>query len=378
MDRETKDNGEKKKTFFAAPIFIVVCIIIGFFGGTLFGKLTEGSNFEAVDIVVLLIIALVSFYATIIIHECGHLVMGMCTGYKFVSFRVGSLMIADENGRLVRKKFSIPGTAGQCIMTHDLVRDPSEIKFFWYHFGGVFFNIITALLFGSAAAFMGEGLLRMIFIVFASISLIQGILNIIPMNASVPNDGMNILVQYKSPEKRVVMANILAANGLMHKGISPADLPDEYLITADENGDSPFCDLCILKAMNLMYKHDHEAAERMFTSLSENSKMAEIQRNECRCDLLYCMIMLQRDKAEIEKLYSEMKNYIKQMEKYAVGRHRLMYAYYKLVQNDDQKAQAELAAAEKMADTYPLRSEFEEEMKLIKYIDAVSKHGVTE
>ena len=43
-------------------------------------------------IAVLLISLGVSSFGSIIIHESGHLVMGLLTGYKFVSFRVGSFL----------------------------------------------------------------------------------------------------------------------------------------------------------------------------------------------------------------------------------------------------------------------------------------------
>ena len=43
-------------------------------------------------IAVMLISLGVSSFGSIIIHESGHLVMGLLTGYKFVSFRVGSFL----------------------------------------------------------------------------------------------------------------------------------------------------------------------------------------------------------------------------------------------------------------------------------------------
>lgn len=39
----------------------------------------------------------VSFIANTILHEAGHLVGGLLTGYKFLSFRVGSLTLQKED-----------------------------------------------------------------------------------------------------------------------------------------------------------------------------------------------------------------------------------------------------------------------------------------
>lgn len=54
----------------------------------------------------------------ILIHEGGHLIFGLISGYGFVSFRVGSLMLLKgENGRLSFKRYFLAGTAGQCLMS---------------------------------------------------------------------------------------------------------------------------------------------------------------------------------------------------------------------------------------------------------------------
>jgi len=40
----------------------------------------------------------VSFYIQIAIHEFGHMIFGLITGYKFSSFRMGNLMWVKEEG----------------------------------------------------------------------------------------------------------------------------------------------------------------------------------------------------------------------------------------------------------------------------------------
>ena len=76
------------------------------------------------------------YFVGVIIHESGHLLMGLLTGYRFISFRIGSFVFVKENGRIVCRKYSLPGTLGQCLMTHDPVQSPDEIKYSWYHLGG--------------------------------------------------------------------------------------------------------------------------------------------------------------------------------------------------------------------------------------------------
>ena len=90
---------------------------------------------------------LVSIFLHIIIHEGGHLVCGLLSGYKFVSFRVGSLMLMKSNGKYMIKKFHIPGTGGQCLMSPPDMKD-GKIPLVLYNLGGSFINIILGVLFG--------------------------------------------------------------------------------------------------------------------------------------------------------------------------------------------------------------------------------------
>lgn len=48
----------------------------------------------------------------IIIHEAGHLVFGLLTGYRFSSFRIGNLMWIKENSKIKLRRLSLTGTAG--------------------------------------------------------------------------------------------------------------------------------------------------------------------------------------------------------------------------------------------------------------------------
>ena len=56
------------------------------------------------------------FFLHIIIHEAGHLVFGLISGYRFLSFRIFSIIFVKVDGHIVRKRYSLRGTAGQCLM----------------------------------------------------------------------------------------------------------------------------------------------------------------------------------------------------------------------------------------------------------------------
>ena len=60
-----------------------------------------GSSEKAYRICVMLVFLYLSFFIHIVLHETGHLIFGLMSGYQFSSFRIGTHMLMKENGKLV-------------------------------------------------------------------------------------------------------------------------------------------------------------------------------------------------------------------------------------------------------------------------------------
>lgn len=71
----------------------------------------------------------------IIIHEAGHLIGGILTGYKFSSFRIFNFMFIKENDKLKLKKLSLAGTGGQCLMSPPEFIE-GKVPYILYNLGG--------------------------------------------------------------------------------------------------------------------------------------------------------------------------------------------------------------------------------------------------
>lgn len=71
---------------------------------------------ELLSLVGLVLGMYIALFFHILIHEGGHLVFGLLTGYQFSSFRVASFIWVKENGKLKLKRLRLAGTAGQCLM----------------------------------------------------------------------------------------------------------------------------------------------------------------------------------------------------------------------------------------------------------------------
>ena len=85
-------------------------------------------------------------YVQLIIHELGHLIFGLLSGYKFSSFRIGNLMLLKTGGKLKIKKLKIAGTAGQCLMSPPDMKD-NKMPVIAYNLGGAILNLLSCLLF---------------------------------------------------------------------------------------------------------------------------------------------------------------------------------------------------------------------------------------
>ncbi len=183
-------------------------------------------------------------------HEGGHLLFGLLTGYRFVSFRIFSFTIIKKNGRLQFKKYSVLGTGGQCLMSPPCDVPLHEIPYSLYNFGGVILNFIVAtaalailLVYGDMGAFIT---LLLSFLVFVGLLFI--FLNGVPMKLSgVPNDGYNGLYLGRSTNARVCFARQLLINEQLQLGVRPKDMPQEWFGIIDPNLSDPL-QLAILNA----------------------------------------------------------------------------------------------------------------------------------
>ena len=99
-----------------------------------------------VDVIVLFVAVVLAAYLQIIFHEAGHLVCGLLSGYRFVSFRVGSItLLKDGNGKLRFKRFKLAGTGGQCLMAPPDNVPLDKIPTSLYNAGGVIANLLCAI-----------------------------------------------------------------------------------------------------------------------------------------------------------------------------------------------------------------------------------------
>ncbi len=365
------ENKKKKKSAanMAALIPMLVGGIGGFFIGMFFAK--NGMNKLAIPLWAELLYIIAVLFVIIVIHEAGHLVMGLATGYRFISFRIGPFAFIRENGRIKLRLYTVMGTAGQCLLMPPETDSPENAPYLLYHLGGGLFNIITAAICGIFMLVTDSKTADLLLGTAMVLSLFLGLTNLIPMGKASANDGTNLYLLKRSPVLRRVLYNQLYINGLLYQGVLPRDVPAEYFCDIADDGKMGVhsCVMPMLQGALAVDVKDFTTAQAKFEYILNDERLIPIYRNECTCELMFCKIMNEASTEEIDELYDKnLKSYVKQMKSTHIAKRRLLYAYYLMCKKDAVSAEKEYDAAQKMRNTYPCRGELESELELIEYV----------
>ena len=311
-----------------------------------------------------------AYFIHAVIHEFGHLVFGLLTGYKFISFRIGNFMFIKKEGKLRIKLFNIVGTGGQCLMMPPPWKE--DLPTVLYNFGGCIFNFIFALVFLAGFFFTKQGtFLAMVFGMLFAVGIGNVLLNGIPMRiGGVSNDGNNALVLGKNKKALRAYWLQLYVNGLLSEGERYKNMPEEWFFvpSGEDLFDPMICTVGVMKYNYYFDTHEFDKAETVAKYMLHAPGLLGLHRNELSCELLFLKIFRGAEPSEINELYTrELDKYIKATANY-VSRRRLAYAYQLLYRKNITMAQKCLLVFEKTVKTYPYSSEIENEKEIIELI----------
>ena len=357
-----------KKMKFGQIIMFLIWLAIGAAGGYLLASYINEHDYSFLQLLYSFVWLMVGYFIGIIIHESGHLVAGLKSKYEFVSFRIGSMTWIKEDGKLKKKKFNIAGTGGQCVMMPPDSNRPEDVPFVLYNLGGGLFNLITAAIFIPLGILIPNFYFSMPLFMLGAASVVQGVINLIPLNLQVPNDGYNIVNLSRKKAERVLLYKQLRINGLLYKGLPPSEIPEKMFDFGEEShglGE-------LLKASLYIDKKDFNTAQKLVVSAIDSGKLLSIYEYEAKSELLFCKIMNGASENELNELYDKtLKKYITDSAKTQIAKRRILYAYNFLYKKDNAAAQREYEAAMAMKETYPSAGELKSELSIIEYIKNV-------
>lgn len=208
-------------------------------------------------------------FTQIVLHEAGHLVFGLMTGYRFVSFRVGSLMLLRANGRMRLRRYKLPGTIGQCLMAPPAPYAPHD-RAQLYNYGGVLMNIMASLA-AVPIIVWANGMIAVYAAAFSVIGLLFALLNGIPMRGFVSNDGANARALRAGEKARFALWLQLTANHMLAEGTRLRDLPEAWFEETDFE-DSLTLSYAYIRAQRLMDMEQFDEALSAQNALAARAK----------------------------------------------------------------------------------------------------------
>ena len=305
------------KIIFLTMFFMAVCFIFGLS----LGRLIKGNSISEIinslenmhwietcgAIIFSIASILVGGTVQVILHEIGHLVFGLASGYRFLYFQVFGFAIVNEDHKIRIKKYTLPGAMGQCIMLPP-DKNENEIHVIAYNAGGVIFNVLLTLI---CTLFLFLNHPSPLVSVFLSMTAFAGlymiIMNGMPMCINgLPNDGHNILRLRKNLKSKKAMIVTLRLSALAKKGTRPRDFPDACFTEYKEIDFKEPLQVNVYSAYaaHLLDKGDYRKCESIYREIIEKEKRVEIFIIDAKCELA-CLLLKEGRIEEARQLIDE-------------------------------------------------------------------------
>lgn len=287
-----------------------------------------------------LVLFYVFFILQIIVHEAGHLVFGLLSGYRFLSFRIFSLTFVKKDSRLIKKKYSIKGTAGQCLMYPPKKRADGSYPYVLYNLGGGLANLIFSLPFLIPAIYTDNPILRAVFLALLISGILVAATNIIPLELGVQNDGMNLLNLSKGRHIQDSFYLHLLVNAEMTDGKLLTDYPMEYFNLAEgvDDTNSFTASNRLFSYYRLLADNDYDSAYKLLMEMVEKSEKYPLTiLNTLQAEQLFFMVLHHKPIEEIASMYYRVRSIFKYA-KTQMGIWRIRYIYESLLSEDEKKA----------------------------------------
>lgn len=305
----------------------------------------------------------------IAVHEAGHLVFGLLTGYRFLSFRVGSFLWLRADGKLRLKRLSLVGTGGQCLMSPPAMVE-GRIPYVWYNLGGSLLNGIVGLVLLGLYLLCEGTVLSPLLLFAAGVGFFYALGNGIPLRlGGVDNDGYNALSLGKDLKALRSFWIQLKVSEYTAKGIGLADMPKEWFeVPSDQDmKNSMIAVMGVFATNRLMEEYKfQEAGELIERLLSMDTSIIGLHRRMMTCDKIFCELIGENRREELDTLLDkQQKQFMKQMKRFPSVM-RTEYAYALLARKDAEAAGWKMRQFERFAPQHPHPVEIESERAMMR------------
>ena len=280
----------------------------------------DGTFSGTLKVVILSTVIMVAAqFVQTIAHEFGHLVFGLISGYRFISFRIGHIMFIKHDGKLKAKIFNVVGTGGQCLMMPPEWSEKLPTRL--YNFGGCIMNLIFSVL--SAVCLMSFSMPDIVSAFLMAI-LVLGITNAavngIPLKVGgISNDGYNAFLLAKDKVSLRAFWLQLYVNGLMANGKRMGEMPEEwfFLPEGEYRSDPVVCTIGVFRFSYFFDRHEFDKAEETAMSVLAMPGLLGVHRNELLCELVFLRVFRGAEPCEIDPMLTpQLRKYIRATSSY--------------------------------------------------------------
>lgn len=302
-----------------------------------------------ISMVVFVLVAIIS-------HELGHLVCGIISGYKFLSFRLFSFLWVEENGKIVaRKSNDMKGVVvGQCMLRP--VGNFEDFRYVIYNLGGGLTNLLLSLiLLPLSVWFMDNDVAYGVFLSGFVMNYMFAVANLVPLTSGgIPNDGKNVALAVKSEAAKRALWKMLVVNYEFMKGKRPRDFDGSDFELEDGVDISNYL-IAYMRVLESERLHDLGQIDESFEILFKLpvDKMPGYYKNGVLAELIYYYSVYNKDEDKAKGIYAQ-KNVAKYLGRIKQpGIMRALAAYRFFIDGDREEGRRILGEAKRVNDEYP-------------------------
>lgn len=311
---------------------------------------------------------ILAFLLQVVIHEGGHLVCGLYSGYRFVSFRILQFTLLKREGKWCIRRYDLAGTGGQCLLAPpDLPVE--QIPVVLYNMAGVMANLLASLLVAALLLWAdGPSLLESAGWQFCVVGLALALLNGIPLpGTKIFNDANNMLLLRRNMQSKRALMDQLRINAAAQEGLRPQQMPAEWFALSETDyKDNLQISSRLMRAGWLMDGfHWDEACRELEECYGHRDQMLGLLVDELACELMFALLMTGR-KEEAERLYTlPLRKYIGHYRRVMSSKQRVLCAAKLYLEENEAEALELWEALRRNRDRYLMQGEVAMDLALL-------------
>lgn len=369
---------KKRKTYMFSILNFMMGALCGFLclrAMIYMDKLGKSNGQVIATFLLLIVFMLICQFLQLIVHEGGHLVFGLLSGYRFLSFRIASFMWIKKENKLHFCRLRVAGTGGQCLLDPPDMED-GNMPYILYNMGGCLMNVlVSTICLLLMFLFFSSVIVSSMFAICAITGYFMALMNGIPMHAAfIDNDGCNTRSIARCPEALSALWLQMKISASAARNVRLKDMQGAWFEKPNKEfmQNSLVATIAVFRCNRLLDMGAYEEAKvEIEELLNQESGILGLHYHMLINDLIYLELISDCRKEKIEQLSTKaFKKFCKQM-RTSLSILRTQYASALLLNHDEQKAKKLKETFDKASKSYPYQSDIESELEMMAYVDTL-------